>query len=103
MCVAPCLACLYAPDLASSLTNDVALHPPDIVEGKVNKGIYLREEKGVTLLYYGRHRTSCLSNPAQCGPEGEWPVREVRFLVRWRRPLWPVAGVTVVFSLGTRV
>ncbi|XP_053785103.1 adhesion G-protein coupled receptor D1 isoform X2 [Desmodus rotundus] len=42
----------------------------DIVEGKVNKGIYLREEKGVTLLYYGRHRTSCLSNPAQCGPEG---------------------------------
>ncbi|KAM5312704.1 adhesion G-protein coupled receptor D1 isoform 2-T2 [Glossophaga mutica] len=42
----------------------------DIVEGKVSKGVYLREEKGVTLLYYGRHRTSCLSNPAQCGPEG---------------------------------
>jgi G protein-coupled receptor 133 len=41
------------------------------VEGKVNKGIYLKEEKGVTLLYYGRYKTSCISNPAQCGPEGE--------------------------------
>lgn len=43
----------------------------DIVEGKVNKGIYLKEEKGVTLLYHGRYKTSCISNPAQCGPEGE--------------------------------
>ncbi|XP_048199115.1 adhesion G-protein coupled receptor D1 isoform X2 [Perognathus longimembris pacificus] len=42
----------------------------DIVEGKVNKGIYLKEEKGVTLLYYGKYKTSCISNPAQCGPEG---------------------------------
>ncbi|XP_008067573.1 adhesion G-protein coupled receptor D1 [Carlito syrichta] len=42
----------------------------DIVEGKVNKGIYLKEEKGVTLLYYGRYKTSCISDPAQCGPEG---------------------------------
>ncbi|XP_066116950.1 adhesion G-protein coupled receptor D1 isoform X1 [Saccopteryx bilineata] len=42
----------------------------DIVEGKVNKGIYLKAEKGVTLLYYGRYKTSCISNPAQCGPEG---------------------------------
>ncbi|KAM4827405.1 adhesion G-protein coupled receptor D1 isoform 2-T2 [Thomomys bottae] len=42
----------------------------DMVEGKVNKGIYLKEEKGVTLLYYGRYKTSCISNPAQCGPEG---------------------------------
>lgn len=42
----------------------------DIVEGKVNKGIYLKEDKGVTLLYYGRYRSSCLSSPAQCGPEG---------------------------------
>ncbi|KAK2506179.1 hypothetical protein MC885_015694, partial [Smutsia gigantea] len=42
----------------------------DIVEGKINKGIYLKEEKGVTLLYYGRYKTSCISNPAQCGPEG---------------------------------
>ncbi|XP_077015653.1 adhesion G-protein coupled receptor D1 isoform X2 [Tamandua tetradactyla] len=42
----------------------------DIVEGKVNKGLYLQEEKGVTLLYYGRYKNSCISNPAQCGPEG---------------------------------
>ncbi|XP_078193904.1 adhesion G-protein coupled receptor D1 isoform X12 [Callithrix jacchus] len=42
----------------------------DIVEGKVNKGIYLKEEKGVTLLYYGRYNSSCISKPEQCGPEG---------------------------------
>ncbi|XP_075852530.1 adhesion G-protein coupled receptor D1 [Microcebus murinus] len=42
----------------------------DIVEGRVNKGIYLKEEKGVMLLYYGRFQSSCLSNPARCGPEG---------------------------------
>ncbi|XP_049721546.1 adhesion G-protein coupled receptor D1 [Elephas maximus indicus] len=42
----------------------------DIVEGKVNKGIYLKEEKGVTLLYYGSVRNSCISDPSQCGPEG---------------------------------
>ncbi|XP_047417534.1 adhesion G-protein coupled receptor D1 isoform X2 [Sciurus carolinensis] len=42
----------------------------DIVEGKVNKGIYLKEERGVTLLYYGRLSTSCISSPAQCDPEG---------------------------------
>ncbi|XP_011536510.1 adhesion G-protein coupled receptor D1 isoform X7 [Homo sapiens] len=43
----------------------------DIVEGKVNKGIYLKEEKGVTLLYYGRYNSSCISKPEQCGPEGK--------------------------------
>ncbi|XP_012586633.1 PREDICTED: probable G-protein coupled receptor 133 [Condylura cristata] len=42
----------------------------DIVEGKVNKGIYLKEEKRVTLLYYGHYKTSCISNPARCGPQG---------------------------------
>ncbi|CAH7247550.1 Adgrd1 [Phodopus roborovskii] len=42
----------------------------DIMEGKVNKGIYLKEEKGVTFLYYGSYKSSCISNPAQCGPEG---------------------------------
>lgn len=42
------------------------------MEGKVNKGIYLKEEKGVTFLYYGSYKSSCISNPAQCGPEGEW-------------------------------
>ncbi|XP_072578707.1 adhesion G-protein coupled receptor D1 isoform X3 [Vulpes vulpes] len=42
----------------------------DIVEGKVSKGIYLKEEKGVTLLYYGRYKASCISSPAQCDPDG---------------------------------
>lgn len=41
------------------------------MEGKVNKGIYLKEEKDVMLLYYGRYQTSCINNPARCGPEGE--------------------------------
>ncbi|XP_012513101.1 PREDICTED: probable G-protein coupled receptor 133 [Propithecus coquereli] len=44
----------------------------DIVEGRVNKGIYLKEERGVTLLYYGRFQSSCISNPARCGPEGSY-------------------------------
>ncbi|KAM6166410.1 adhesion G-protein coupled receptor D1 [Erethizon dorsatum] len=40
----------------------------DLLEAKVNKSIYLREEKGVTLLLY--NNTSCISNPARCGPTG---------------------------------
>uniref|UniRef100_A0A8D0UQL3 Adhesion G-protein coupled receptor D1 n=1 Tax=Sus scrofa TaxID=9823 RepID=A0A8D0UQL3_PIG len=42
----------------------------DIVEGKVNKGIYLKGEKGITLLYFGEYKPSCIFNPAQCSPEG---------------------------------
>uniref|UniRef100_A0A5F9CH66 Adhesion G protein-coupled receptor D1 n=1 Tax=Oryctolagus cuniculus TaxID=9986 RepID=A0A5F9CH66_RABIT len=74
----------------------------DIVEGKVNKGIYLKEEKGVTLLYYGRYKTSCLSDPAQCGPDG------VTFSFFWKtrgeqsRPAPPAYGGQVV-SDGFRV
>ncbi|XP_006147401.1 adhesion G-protein coupled receptor D1 isoform X2 [Tupaia chinensis] len=41
----------------------------DMVEGKVDKGIYVKEGKEVTLLY-SRSRTSCINNPTQCGPEG---------------------------------
>lgn len=41
------------------------------MEGKVSKGVYLKEEKGVTLLYYGQYNTSCISNPAKCDPDGE--------------------------------
>ncbi|XP_036907754.1 adhesion G-protein coupled receptor D1 isoform X1 [Sturnira hondurensis] len=58
----------FVPTNDSAYTNASAT--VDIVEGKVDKGVYLKEEKGVTLLYYGRRGTSCLSNPAQCGPEG---------------------------------
>ncbi|XP_005403043.1 PREDICTED: adhesion G-protein coupled receptor D1 isoform X2 [Chinchilla lanigera] len=40
----------------------------DLMEAKVNKSIYLREEKGVTLLLY--NNASCISNLSRCGPEG---------------------------------
>lgn len=43
----------------------------DIVEGMVNKGIYVTEKKGVTFLFFGSYRNSCISNPEACGPEGE--------------------------------
>ncbi|XP_046301935.1 adhesion G-protein coupled receptor D1 isoform X1 [Marmota monax] len=74
----------------------------DIVEGKVNKGIYLKEERGMTLLYYGRLRTSCISSPAQCGPEG------VTFSFFWKtqeeqsRPI-PSAYGGQVISNGFKV
>ncbi|XP_009956489.1 PREDICTED: probable G-protein coupled receptor 133, partial [Leptosomus discolor] len=42
----------------------------DIVEGMVNKGIYVTEKRGVTLLFFGNYRNSCISNPEVCGPEG---------------------------------
>ncbi|XP_074869023.1 adhesion G-protein coupled receptor D1 isoform X2 [Carettochelys insculpta] len=42
----------------------------DIVEGMVNKGIYLTGEKGVTFLFFGSYQNSCISNPDICGPEG---------------------------------
>ncbi|XP_064434256.1 adhesion G-protein coupled receptor D1 isoform X1 [Mirounga angustirostris] len=74
----------------------------DIVEGKVNKGIYLKEEKGVTLLYYGRYKASCISSPAQCDPDG------VTFSFFWKargeqsRPT-PFAYGGQVISDGFRV
>lgn len=42
----------------------------DIVEGMVNKGIYVTEKKGVTFLFSGSYQNSCISNPEVCGPEG---------------------------------
>ncbi|KAM9330874.1 adhesion G-protein coupled receptor D1 [Gastrophryne carolinensis] len=42
----------------------------DIVEGTVNNGIYLNEQKEVTLLYFGSSKNSCISDPSLCGPEG---------------------------------
>lgn len=44
--------------------------PLDIVEGMVNKGIYVTEKKGVTFLFFGSYQNSCISNPEVCGPEG---------------------------------
>ncbi|KAM9194995.1 adhesion G-protein coupled receptor D1 [Dugong dugon] len=74
----------------------------DVVEGKVNKGIYLKEEKGVTLLYYGSYRNSCISDPTQCGPEG------VTFSFFWKtqgeqsRPISSAYGGQVI-SNGFKV
>ncbi|XP_077317905.1 adhesion G-protein coupled receptor D1 isoform X2 [Lithobates pipiens] len=42
----------------------------NIVEGTVNHGIVLNEQKGVTLLYFGSSKNSCISDPSLCGPEG---------------------------------
>ncbi|XP_068940972.1 adhesion G-protein coupled receptor D1-like isoform X1 [Petaurus breviceps papuanus] len=67
----------------------------DIVEGKVSKGIYLREKRGVTLLYY---KASCISNPTRCDPEG------VTFSFFWKiqgeqsRTALPAYGGQVISS-----
>ncbi|XP_057213644.1 adhesion G-protein coupled receptor D1 isoform X2 [Triplophysa rosa] len=42
----------------------------NIVEGMVNKGIYLNGDNGATFLHFGNYKDSCISDPALCGPEG---------------------------------
>ncbi|XP_053136073.1 adhesion G-protein coupled receptor D1 isoform X2 [Hemicordylus capensis] len=42
----------------------------DIVEGIVNKGICVPDEKGVTFLLFGSYQNSCIINPEYCEPEG---------------------------------
>ncbi|KAM8866597.1 adhesion G-protein coupled receptor D1 isoform 5-T5 [Synchiropus picturatus] len=41
-----------------------------IVEGIVNKGIYLDGDNGGTFLHFGNYQNSCISDPSLCGPEG---------------------------------
>ncbi|XP_068109831.1 adhesion G-protein coupled receptor D1-like [Hyperolius riggenbachi] len=53
----------------------------NIVEGTVNHGIVVNEQKGVTLLYFGSSKNSCISDPSLCGPEGVtfsffWKIQE---------------------------
>ncbi|KAA0713855.1 G-protein coupled receptor D1 [Triplophysa tibetana] len=59
---------------SSVYTNDSAYTnisaTVDIVEGMVNKGIYLNGDKGATFLHFGNHKDSCISDPTLCGPEG---------------------------------
>lgn len=43
----------------------------DIVEGMVNKGIFLKGDNGGTFLHFGNYQNSCISDPSLCGPEGE--------------------------------
>uniref|UniRef100_A0A8C8A3S3 Adhesion G protein-coupled receptor D1 n=1 Tax=Oryzias sinensis TaxID=183150 RepID=A0A8C8A3S3_9TELE len=42
----------------------------DIVEGMVNKGIFLNGDNGDTFLHFGNYQNSCISDPTFCGPEG---------------------------------
>uniref|UniRef100_A0A8C9U9J7 Adhesion G protein-coupled receptor D1 n=1 Tax=Scleropages formosus TaxID=113540 RepID=A0A8C9U9J7_SCLFO len=62
--------CLCTRSLRQS--NILWLLPPsvDIVEGMVNKGIYLNGDNGATFLHFGNYRNSCISDPTLCGPEG---------------------------------
>ncbi|NWZ71560.1 AGRD1 protein, partial [Acrocephalus arundinaceus] len=69
----------------------------DIVDGMVNKGIYVTEKKGVTFLFFGSYRNSCISNPEACGPEG------VTFSFFWKTQdqqakLLPASGGRVISS-----
>ncbi|TKS79090.1 Adhesion G-protein coupled receptor D1 [Collichthys lucidus] len=42
----------------------------NIVEGMVNKGIFLNGDNGGTFLHFGNYQNSCISDPTMCGPEG---------------------------------
>ncbi|XP_060787256.1 adhesion G-protein coupled receptor D1 isoform X5 [Neoarius graeffei] len=42
----------------------------NIVEGVVNKGIYLNGDRGATFLHFGNYKNSCISDPTLCGPQG---------------------------------
>ncbi|MBN3274979.1 AGRD1 protein, partial [Polyodon spathula] len=41
-----------------------------LVEGMVNRGIYLNGDEGTTFLHFGSYENSCISDPALCGPQG---------------------------------
>ncbi|NXA37432.1 AGRD1 protein, partial [Eudromia elegans] len=73
----------------------------DIVEGMVNKGIYVTEEKGVTFLFFGSYKNSCISNPEVCGPEG------VTFSFFWKtqdqQTRFPSASGGQVISSGFKI
>uniref|UniRef100_A0A8V0ZTN7 Adhesion G-protein coupled receptor D1 n=1 Tax=Gallus gallus TaxID=9031 RepID=A0A8V0ZTN7_CHICK len=73
----------------------------DIVEGMVNKGIYVTEKKGVTFLFFGRYQNSCISNPEVCGPEG------VTFSFFWKtqdqQTKFPPASGGQVISSGFKI
>uniref|UniRef100_A0A8C4K6B7 Adhesion G protein-coupled receptor D1 n=1 Tax=Dromaius novaehollandiae TaxID=8790 RepID=A0A8C4K6B7_DRONO len=73
----------------------------DIVEGMVNKGIYVTEKKGVTFLFFGSYQNSCISNPEVCGPEG------VTFSFFWKtqdqQARFPSASGGQVISSGFKI
>ncbi|XP_073767208.1 adhesion G-protein coupled receptor D1 isoform X2 [Danio rerio] len=59
---------------SSVYTNDSAYTnisaTVDIVEGMVNRGIYLNGDNGATFLHFGNYKDSCISDPTLCGPAG---------------------------------
>ncbi|XP_072906380.1 adhesion G-protein coupled receptor D1 [Hemitrygon akajei] len=57
---------LYTIDSAFSNLSPVV----DVVEGVVNKGIYLNGNAGATLLHFGSSKNSCISDLEQCGEAG---------------------------------
>nr|XP_033812688.1 adhesion G-protein coupled receptor D1 isoform X3 [Geotrypetes seraphini] len=42
----------------------------NLIEGMVNKGLYMKGDNGVSVLSFESYKNSCISNPALCGPEG---------------------------------
>lgn len=74
----------------------------DIVEGMVNKGIFLDGDNGGTFLHFGSYQNSCISDPTLCGPEGERAVvvqmiRIFRLFVSDSPSLPPSSGITFSF------
>ncbi|XP_035392157.1 adhesion G-protein coupled receptor D1 isoform X2 [Electrophorus electricus] len=57
-------------DLIGNRTGHVNGSNINIVEGVVNKGIYLSGDSSATFLHFGNYKNSCISDPILCGPEG---------------------------------
>ncbi|XP_060048700.1 LOW QUALITY PROTEIN: adhesion G-protein coupled receptor D1 [Erinaceus europaeus] len=100
----PGLTVLPSHHAASVYTHDSAYSDRsaavDLVEGKVSKGVYLKEEERLTLLHFRGAKASCVSSPAQCGSRG------VSFSFFWKAQAQPrrlpTNGAQVVSS-GFRV
>lgn len=61
----------------------------DIVEGMVNKGIFLNGDNGGTFLHFGSYQNSCISDPTFCGPEGECTVACMQMIIFRFYSVWP--------------
>ncbi|XP_039537527.1 adhesion G-protein coupled receptor D1 isoform X3 [Pimephales promelas] len=73
----------------------------DIVEGMVNKGIYLNGDNGATYLHFGNYKDSCISDPTLCGPAG------ITFSFFWKNKeiesRFAIASGGKIFSSGFSV
>ncbi|KAJ8285836.1 hypothetical protein GJAV_G00031470 [Gymnothorax javanicus] len=66
----------------------------DLVEGMVNKAIYLNQDNGATILHFGNYKNSCISDPNLCGSEG------ITFSFFWKNQ---EAGSRFAISSGGKV